>query len=460
MYDLKIRNATIPFGKGNETKIVDILVNKGKTVGIGSFAEIDAASTLDLNKKLLIPGAIDAHVHFCDPGMTHREDFLCGTKGAAVGGLTTVLEHPLGTVPDTRSAGELIIKYEAVKDSAVIDYGLWGGITGLDMEDHKFQRAIAEMAQLGVVAFKVFMVASIPTFTRVSSGDMRLIMEEVAKTGIPLGVHAEDYNIVETMSNRLMEEKRFDPLAWIEGRTYEAEPIAIFTCLKISEATHCPLHIVHLSTAEGARLIQEGKSAGIDVTAETCPQYLTLTQDAIKKWGSIAKVAPPLRHQRDIDVLWNSLQDGTLDLMGTDHAPYEAETEKNQWQENIWLDCPGFPGTELMLPVMISEGLNKGKISLQRLVELVGENPAKRFGLYPRKGVLAPGADADYTVIDLDEEWTIDAKELQTKAKYSPLHGMKLKGKPVTTIVRGKIVYDSGQGFLVKPGYGQWIKRE
>jgi dihydroorotase (multifunctional complex type) len=261
--------------------------------------------------------------------------------------------------------------------------------------------------------------------------------------------------------NKLRDEGRKDGPAWAEARKILAEKVAIQLCISYSEETGARFHVVHMSTGIGAELVREAKIKGLKVTSETCPHYLTLNaQDAMTQYGAFAKIAPPLRRTEDNELLWKRLADGSVDFIATDHAPYSIEEEKDKSGMDIWTAFPGIPGVETMVPVMVSEGYNKGRISLSRLVEVLCTSPAVHYGLYPKKGALAVGSDADFTIIDLEKEWTIDEKKTQCLNKYTPLHGLKLKGKVVRTIVRGEDVFTEEKGIVATPGFGKYVKRQ
>jgi dihydropyrimidinase/allantoinase len=265
-----------------------------------------------------------------------------------------------------------------------------------------------------------------------------------------------DYHV-----RKFQAEGRMDGPAWAEARLVEAEQAAIELGINFSEATGARLHIVHMSSGIGAKLVGAAKKRGLHVTSETCPHYLMLNyQDAMTEHGAFAKIAPPLRTKKDNEELWEGLQNGSVDFMATDHAPYEIETEKAAEGMNIWTAFPGIPGVETLVPIIVSEGYNKGRLTLTRMVEVLSTSPAKQYGLYPKKGAMLIGSDADFTIIDLEKEWTIDQKKTYSMAKYNPLHGTQLKGKPVKTVVRGKLVYDDKEGIVGKEGYGQFIRRQ
>ena len=459
MYDVIVKNARIP--QGDNTILTNILVKDEKIAGfVDSIDNIDSKEVIDAGGLLTLPGCIDSHTHFMDPGFTHRENFLTGTSSAAAGGLTTIVDMPCCSTPSVRSIPELENKLNKIKDKAIIDFGFWGGVTGEDVREGKLANVKAQ-ADYGVLAFKVYMTPSVPTYPRVTDPEMLEAFRAVAETGLAVGIHAENYAMCDYFVQKYQKEGRMDGPAWAEARMELAEKAAIQLGISFAEDTGARLHIVHMSTGIGAKLVKEAKIRGLDVTSETCPHYLTLNaKDAMTEHGAFAKIAPPLRTKRDNEELWAGLQDGSVDFIGTDHAPYEIETEKDAAGMNIWTAFPGIPGVETMVPILISEGYNKGRISLSKLVDILSRNAAIHYGLYPKKGAMEIGSDADFTIVDTEKEWTIDKDKTYSMAKYTPHHGAKLKGKVAKTVVRGKVVYDDNIGITIEEGYGQFIKRQ
>lgn len=461
--DVVVKNARIP--QGDDTVLTNILVKDEKVAGFVTELEgVEYAKEIDAQGHLTIPGCFDSHTHFMDPGFEHRENFLTGTQSAAAGGLTTIMDMPCCSKPSVRSVPELESKLNRIKDKAVIDFAFWGGVTGEDIREGKYD-IVKEQAEYGVCAFKVYMTPSVPTYERVTDPEMLEAFKLVAETGLVVGIHAENYAMCDYYVKKFQEEGRTDGPAWAEARLELAEKAAIQLGISFAEETGARLHIVHMSTGIGAKLVGEAKKKGLDVTSETCPHYLTLNyQDAMTEHRQFAKIAPPLRTKKDNEELWEGLRNGSVDFMATDHAPYEIATEKEgkvgDLELDIWTAFPGIPGVETLVPIVVSEGYNKGRISLSRMVEVLSTNAAKQYGLYPKKGAMHIGSDADFTIIDLDREWTIDQKETYSMAKYNPLHGLKLKGKPVKTVVRGTVVYDDEQGVIGEPGFGQFVKRQ
>ncbi len=447
-YDVIVKNASIP--QGDDTVMTNILVKDEKIAGFAPTLEgITAETVIDAEGHLTLPGCIDSHTHFMYQGFGHRETFLTGTAAAASGGITTIIDMPCCSVPSVRSVDELNIKLNHCSPQALVDFCMWGGVTGEDVRNGWLHN-VQEQADMGVVAFKVYMTPSVPTYPRVTDPEMLEAFEAVAKTGLAMGIHAENFAMCDYSVRKYREAGRMDGPAWAEARSTLAEKVAIELGISFAEHTGGRLHIVHMSSGVGAQLVRDAKIRGIDVTAETCPHYLTLNAvDAMGEHGAFAKIAPPLRSKKDNEAQWKALADGSIDFVATDHAPYEIESEKAG--KDIWTAFPGIPGVETMVPVIISEGLNKGRLSLSRTVEVLCSAAAKHYGIYPKKGAMFIGSDADFSIIDLEREWTIDQKAQVTMAKYNPLHGMKLKGKPVKTIVRGHMVYDESQeGLLPK----------
>lgn len=440
MYDVVVKNARIP--QGDDTRLTNILVKDEKIVGfLDDIDSIESKEVIDAKGHLTLPGCIDPHVHFMYHGFPHRENFLTGSAAAAAGGVTTVIDMPCCTVPSVRSVEELNLKKELVQPQALVDYALWGGVTGEDVRNDELHN-VQEQADEGVVAFKAYMTPSVPTFPRVTDPEMYEAFKAVAKTGLPIGIHAENFAMCDYNVKKLEKEGRTDGPAWAEARSELAEKVAIELGISFAEDTGARFHVVHMSTGIGAKLVKEAKMRGLDVTSETCPHYLTLNyQEAMTKYGPLAKIAPPLRKKEDNDLLWEGLINGSVDFMGTDHAPYEIESEKLKDGMNIWNSFPGIPGVETMVPVIVSEGYNKGRISLSKMVDILSTNAAKHFGLYPKKGAMHIGSDADFTIIDLDKRWTIEPKKQASMCGYLPMEGMELQGKVAKTIVRGNLVY-------------------
>lgn len=441
-YDVIVKNARIP--QGEDTIVTNILVKDEKIAGFMQDLEgIEYDREIDAEGHLTLPGCIDSHTHLMYQGFDHRENVLTGTAAAASGGVTMIIDMPCCTVPSVRSVDEMGIKKAVWDQQVLVDYALWGGVTGEDVRNGWLHN-VQEQADQGVVAFKIYMTPSVPTYPRANDPEMLEAFKAVAETGLPVGIHAENFAMCDYFVKKFREEGRMDGPAWSEARMPLAEKVAIQLGISFAEYTGARLHIVHMALGEGAELIAEARKRGLDVTSETCPHYLvTNYKEAMGKYGALAKIAPPIRSKEDNEKLWEGLRNGSVSYMATDHAPYEVKSEKEG--KDIWTAFPGIPGVETMVPIIISEGYNKGRLSLQRTVEVLSTNAAKQYGLYPKKGAMFIGSDADFSIIDLEKEWTLEADKQVTLAKYNPMDGMKLKGKPVKTVVRGTLVYDGSQ---------------
>lgn len=459
-FDVIVKNARIPQGHANETVDTNILIKDEKIAGfVNCIDGIDAVSVIDAAGKLVIPGCIDSHTHFMDPGFSHRETVESGSQQAARGGITTVIDMPCCTVPSARNVEQFNWKKDYWNEHCHVDFALWGGVTGEDVRLNQLN-VVQEQADIGAVAFKVYMTPSVPTYPRVTDPELVEISKAVAATGLSMGVHAENFDMCDFYVKKLQADGRLDGPAWAEARLELAEKAAIELGISISEATGVRYHVVHMSTGIGAKLIRQGKMRGLDVTSETCPHYLTINaKDAMTEYHACAKIAPPLRTPKDNEELWQGLENGSVDFIATDHAPYNIELEKTG--RDIWTAFPGIPGIETMVEILVN-GFNEGKITLETLVNVLSKNAAIHYGLYPKKGSMQVGSDADLTIIDLDKEWTIDKddKDSYMQNKYTPLQGIKLKGRVNKTIVRGHLVYEEGTGIISEAGFGNFIPRQ
>jgi len=443
------KNCLISTGFRNETRLVDILVNQGKISAIES--EINGSDpVININGKLLVPGAIDPHVHFDDPGFTHREDFFHGTASAAKGGVTTIIDMPCTSIPPVTNLSNLHTKIRAIKNKALVDFALWGGVSGQSFSEGYWEAAMEELSEAGVVAFKTYALSGMDTFPALSPAQLSLVMQKAKQLDIVIGHHAEDPEIITSLTKKLQNQGRSDPEAYWLSRPVDAEVAACKRAVKLAQQRSAALHIVHVSSAEAVRACQ-----GSNVTLETCPQYLTFSKEDLLEKGGYLKTAPVVKTREDAAQLWDFLAEGKIHFIATDHAPCTLAEKQTG---SIWTDYGGMPGTELMLNFAYSEGVRKGKVSLARMIEITSTNAALCFGLYPKKGALIPGADADFAVIDTHREWIVSS-DLQSKGKFTPFEGFLFKGQIIQTYLRGNIVFDSKTGVDYRP-IGRWIKRK
>jgi len=428
-----------------------IAVKAGKIAAIGIDNSLpDGDIVVDLEGKLIMPGIIDNHVHFSSNiGDPDKEDYVSGTKAAAASGITMISDMPTG-VPGVLNADLLKEKISMAEEHAYIDFMLYGG-AGSDNND-----ALQGMADAGCVAFKTYMVGS-SGYSCGNDGSILKLLKAVAKTGIITGWHSENGLLIDPLIEKLKAEGRIDPMAHIESRPNYTEYEAISKLIIFNRIARAKLHIIHLSTKEGLELIRIARSEGMDITAETCPHYLLATSEYMEKVGPLAKIIPPLRSEEDRQAMWMGLTDGTIDYICSDHAPHTKRSKEIGW-DNIWEADNGNPGVETLLPLMLDQ-VNKQVLSLQMLVYYLSARPAQIFNVYPNKGSLIVGTDADMTVVDMDIEWTINPDDMYSKARETTMfNGWKVKGKPVMTIVRGVIVAENGI-IVGEKGYGKLQKR-
>jgi len=418
---------------------------------VGKIAEIGGNLTgdddiLDAAGLIILPGGIDPHVHFDDPGYTHREDFEHGTCAAASGGITTVIDMPCTSIPPIINIDNLMQKLDAIKSKAVIDYGFFGGVSA-----QSFEKGFPENMMLlseFVLGYKTYFISGMAEFGQLDYFHFQMALEIADALEMPVLLHAEDYGTV-TDATETAKHNGNSPMDYYRSRPEIAETIAVEKAIGIAKNIGADLHIVHIATAEAAAMI-----AGTDITGETAPHYLEFNKDDFQRIGSSLKTTPPVKSPGNREKLWQMLADGAIDFVASDHAPC-PESEKNTG--SIWTDYAGIPGTGTLLPYMFSEGYMKGRISLKRLVEITSSAAASRYGIDDRKGSIAVGKDADFAIIDPNATWTIKGAKFLSKGKITPFEGMEFKGKIVKTIVRGNVVYDSKMGILANAGYGQFL---
>lgn len=445
--DLVLKNGTVVSPENNIR--TDLAVQGGKIVALGRAEQFSGATkTLDVTGKYILPGVIDVHCHFRDPGLTHKEDFLTGTRAAAMGGVTTVFDMP-NTIPPVVNGTALRQKMAVLKGRAYVDYCLWGAVDSNNPEE------IDSLAGLGVVGFKIFLAQT--TGNLASPGDDGGLLETfqlIHKTGLRTSLHAEDRGFIEYYTRKFQRENRRDYRAVEAARSKTAEILAIARLLVLSHRVGNKIHIAHLSTREGAELVKLARDKGIDVSAETCPQYLLLRNSDYARLGQAVKIFPPLRYADDIEALWAAIGDGIIEVIASDHAPHTREEKFGT--SNMWDVPAGMIGVETSVPLMLGQ-VNRGRLTLNEYVRIACEKPARLFNLYPRKGAIRVGADADFTIVDLDQKYEIKSVHLHSKSPFTPFDGVRGQGCPIYTIVRGNIVMAEGRlvaepaGLLIKP---------
>ena len=446
-YDLVIKDGTLVTPQG--TIQADIAVDGERIVSIG--LDLSGKRVIDASGKLVLPGVIDAHTHMALPvaGTRSSDDFFTGTRAAVCGGVTTIVDFTVGT-QETSIPEEI----EARKQEAavsVIDYALHGEVVGWHPgNEAEFRDAVKH----GVKTFK-FYTAYAASGRSSNSGILYHSFRALADLDATALVHCEDDPIIDAILQQMGREENGKMASLAQARPPICEGAAIGQVAYLAEQTGVKIHIVHVSSALGLVAVRRAKERGVGLTAETCPQYLLLTKEVYERTdGHLFSASPALREEGDQQALWQGLSDGSLDLVATDHCPFTRE--QKIWKGSF-LDLPyGLPGVETLLPLLYSEGVRKGRFPLTALPRLLSEGPARVNELYPRKGTLSIGADADIVIFDPNTEWTIHAENLHMETDFSPYEGKSVRGAVETTISRGKIIYGDDK-FQGKKGGGRFI---
>lgn len=424
-----------------------IAIDQDRIVKVAKKPNLPKASRqIDLRGNIALPGIIDSHVHLRDEKLAYKEDFTSGTSTAAAGGITTVIDMP-NNQPATMSAKGLLERMRLAEPMILVNVAFNSAFP-------THSREISEIAKNGAVGFKLYLPQQIGGINPDDDKALLDAFKEARQTKEPIAVHAEDRTTIEQKQKKLMRQGRNDLGAFLEAHSSEAEEKAIRRIMQLSRRSGGHVHICHVSSKPGMDIITKAKKLGFDVTCEVTPHHLLLTSKNLKKCGNIALEVPPLRKPSDVTSLWRSLQKGSVDTIASDHAPHSLE-EKNA--ESIWDVKPGISGLQTTLPLLLTQ-VNKRRLTLKRLVQLMCENPARIYRLKDR-GSLRKGSIADITVIDLRKERRIDASSFHSKAKFSPFDGWKTKGLPIKTFINGQLVMDKSE-IVAEPGCGRVVVRE
>ncbi len=431
----------------------DVVIRDGLIAALTTDAGDLAAGadeTIDATGLTILPGGIDPHTHLREPSDLDREGFHSGTAAAAAGGITTIVEMPQADPPATDGAS-FARKRAAAEAHALIDVALYGGAIGQD------RARLEEQHATGAVAFKAFMAASSPAYPMVDDAQLYDALRFVAEVGSLLTVHAENDALLGANLRRLQAAGRHDPLAHCESRPPLVEAEAVRRAIYLAGEANAHLHIAHVSAAQSLLAIAEAHAAGHWVTAETCPQYLLLTEEDVARLGPWARCAPAIRGRDHVDALWRGLADGTLDFVCSDHAPYTT-AEKEAGRDSIWRAPLGLNVIQTMFPAVLDEAIHTWGFPLDHCAAITATAAARTFNLYPRKGTILPGSDADLALYDLDRPWTVRAADLLTKHKWTPFDGRRVRSQVVRTILRGRTVYADGR-ITAEPGNGRFVAR-
>ena len=434
--DLVISNGTLALPSGAVRG--DVAVKRGRISAIGCAGELRGAKTIDATDKLVLPGAIDMHVHFREPGFEHKEDFRHGTAAAACGGVTTICDMP-NTHPPVNDSARFKDKLEKVAPSAHVDFGLWAG--GVRIEQ------FPAMAALGAVGLKVYMNRAVrkndPYANDLSMPDdatFVAVLEAAASHGWPVSVHLANPALDEARRSQLMMRGANDPVDVCCSYRSEESVEALSRAALFAKSRGAHLHIAHISlnAIEALDAVVEQRRRGCKLTVEVVPPAINFDELA-----SLGTKAIPFAHPVDhLARYWDAIASGIIDAIATDHAPH-ALSEKQAKPGDPWSAPPGYPGVETSLPIVLDAMLS-GRLTLQTMIRVTSENPARILRL-AQKGAIAPSKDADIVVVDPTAEWVVDEKKLHSKAGWSPFHGRRLKGRITTTLLRGEVIAKEGE---------------
>jgi len=455
-------NLRIPV-EGNRTEVREIVVDKGRFVEIlpsDHETAVGGEEWVNLEGALVLPGAIDSHVHFHDPGFTHREDFASGTCAAAAGGVTCVADMPCTSVPPVTDIDALKTKLRVVGTKAHVDFMLWGGVSSNSMEANGWRQNLTELVDAGVAAIKVTTASNLESFGAIDQTRLRDVMEQTRRLAVPIAVHAEEGPVIDQLAERIRARGGTGPADFADSRPTAVEVSAVAGLVEACRTTGARAHVVHLASAEALDMISAARLEGLPITAETCPHFLEFTREDLERRGGMLKTVPVVKNSRDKDRLWQGLSSGEISFVTTAHSPAQWPEEKQTG--SIWTDREGMPGVELLLPYLYSEGVCTGRITLERMVRLLSLEPARFLGIDHRKGRIKRGLDADFVVFDEHETWTVRGEGLHNLNRYTPFEGRTLTGRVRAVYLRGRSVYQrrpDGIESFAPQGTGDFVKR-
>jgi len=460
LLDLVVKNAKVWTQNGLIKGGIGVREDKICTIA-NDYGLPAADKLIDAHGNLVIPGFVDEHVHFRDPYegprgdiATMREDFATGTMAAAAGGVTTIIEMP-DSFPLVVNAEAARAKLEVCRRKAYVDFGLHGGF----MPGTDYTREIVNLYRLGLTGLKTYTCSffSMPEWPACYDGDLYNALTVIGEIGAIALLHAENEFILSYNEKRLRDEGRTDLKAHLEWRTPLSEIEADRRMIYFLKQTRARGLLVHTSVPEGVLETRTAREQGYEIYVETCPHFLFLTDEDLIRKGVWAKTAPPLRNRERVDEMWRLLNLGYVDTLGSDHTPYTKEEKIAAMQKPVWDAGNGVSSIEASLPLMM-DAVNKHRTSLERVLEIACSNPAKLFGLYPRKGTLTVGADADFVIVDMKSKHKISNDSTKSKCGWTLYDGMITDGEPKMTFVRGSMIMQDGE-IVGKEGFGQFVTR-
>jgi allantoinase len=457
MLDLAIINGQIV--TEHSTFTADLGIADGKIAMLTAPGLLPAATeTIDATGLLVLPGAIDIHFHARTPAYPERGDFYTETRAAAAGGVTTIFEMPISK-PGCATPETFRHRRRLAQEQCLVDFALFGAPGTLIRDD------VLGMAAEGAIAFKIFMhrapLGREDEFIGIclpEDDDLYQALALVKETERRLVVHCESDHLLELGLAQMQAEGRTDLRAHNDSRPPVVEALAVARLLTMAEAVGAPVHVAHVSCAHALQIIQRYRQAGLDVTAETCPHYLFFTEDDYLRLGPYAKINPPIRSLADQQALWRGVIDGSFSAITTDHSTYLVKEKERGW-DGVWLSPSGAPGVQAMLPLLMTAALRDNRLTIQQVVRLISSEPARLFGIAPRKGTLQPGADADLCLYDPRPMTKLTHDQMWSQAKdVDKLYlDMEFQGKVVSTFVRGRRVFHEGE-VLASKGSGRFVR--
>ncbi len=435
-YDLLIQNGKIV--TENAVSRADVAILDGRIAELDEniSPEVIPATKIDAAGLYIFPAVVDTHVHFNEPGRKDWEGVATGSRSLAAGGAATFFDMPLNSSPPVTTSEAFEAKQQVTSRESVLDYGLWGGLVPGNISSLEW------LHEHGAVGFKAFLAHSgLDEFPYVDDLILMAGMEKIAALDSILAVHAESEVITNRLASRYAASGHRSARDYCASRPVASEIEAVGRATSYAEVTGCKLHVVHASSGQVVQRVNEARRRGVDVTVETCPHYLALTEEDFERIGPVAKCAPPLRREEHVESLWEALSAGEVDIIGSDHSPCPSSMKRTENGDmfDVW---GGISGAQSTLNVLLEEGCFKRQISLEIICRVAATSPARRFGIYPRKGTITIGSDADLALVNLDDSFRLEQNDLLYRHTHSPYVGRNFRGRVVRTLSRGHTVFE------------------